>query len=612
MLSIEELLSFKDKDTVFSNILTADGVDLGIRRIYAGEWFLLDPALEISDFKLNNNKIDFANKDKIWKLNRVRASASSESVNITSLTSSTYSSIVFDFKVESTLETMVDILFKTVVSDPVKRWKPEVRDRFISKARIICKKDKNPILFSYNNSHFLMIKVFPEGIDTIIRQNQANIFEIWFLLKGRTIPKGNLHFKVIYSFYESDNCLEEDGEWNIAEKLVRVPNISSKDKELRRLYYFAWASFFNNRVTLKNHEALRYSFTMPSKVSYRHQWLWDSAFHSIILSNYDTKLAKEELMNLFLNQKDDGRIPHEIFLTKELCSSVWGVDDYSPWTTQPPVISVAVDRIMSREKDNDFMKIALNSLIKYDEWFRKYRDEDKDEVVAYHDPLESGWDNSKRWDLYVKKEKRYISEGMLPIEAIDLNSLVYFQRRIISNLAKLLGERRIFENYNKLSSHLRERIINLMWDDSSKFFFDIEDGTHKKIMIKTPAAFLTLFANVATKDQANYLVEHLVNEKEFKRKLPLPTLSADDPDYNPRNFWRGPTWINLVWFTYKGLLNYGFKDIAQDIANSVIEVMAKNTTCNEYYDSETGEPLGAKYFSWSALITDIILSEEKA
>jgi len=37
MSRIEELLRFKDKNTVFSNILVADGIDLGLKRIYAGE-----------------------------------------------------------------------------------------------------------------------------------------------------------------------------------------------------------------------------------------------------------------------------------------------------------------------------------------------------------------------------------------------------------------------------------------------------------------------------------------------------------------------------------------------------------------------------------------------
>jgi len=611
MSNVEELLRFKDKDTVFSNVLVADEIELGLKRIYAGEWFLLDPALEFSSFKINDKKVDFIVEDRIWNLSGVSILATSENVKLSSLTSSTHSSITFTSSIESSAEAKISILLKSVVSDPVKQWDPEVRERFRNEVKISCKEDKNSVLFNYNNDRFLSIKIFPEDTKVMIRQTQTNVFEVQFFLESMLASKEKFKVKIIYSFYENSKFLDEDRGWDVAKSLANVPKISSKNEDLRRLYYFAWVSLLSNRVTLKNHKALPYSFTMPSKVGYRHQWLWDSAFHSIVLSNYDIRLAKEELMNLFVNQKDDGRIPHEIFLTKEICKSIWGVNDYSPWTTQPPVVAVAVDRIICKEKDKKFIEIALSSLIKYDEWFRKFRDEDKDGLIAYHDPLESGWDNSKRWDAYVKKEKKYISEGMLPIEAVDLNSLIFVQRKVISNLARLLGHEKLSKEYEGLSIQLKEKIANIMWDDSTKFFFDVEDKTHKKTMVKTPAAFLTLFAKVATKEQANYLVEHLVNEKEFKRKLPLPTLSADDPDYNPKNFWRGPTWINLVWFTYNGLLNYGFKDVAKDLADSVIEAMARNTTCNEYYDSETGEPLGVRYFGWSTLITDIILKESE-
>lgn len=611
MSNIEELLRFKDKNTVFSNILVADEVELGIKRIYAGEWFLLEPALEISSFKLNDKGVSFILKDKAWSLSGVSTSAIAENVKLSSTTSSTYSSIIFASNIESSIEANVNISLKSVISDPVKQWNSEVRDRFRNEVRISYKEDKNSVLFSYNDDCFLSVKIFPENVKVMVRETQANVFEVQFILKSVLTPKEKFIFKVIYSFYENSELSKDDKEWNVAKSLISVPKIHSRNEDIKKLYYFAWASLLSNRVKLKNHKALPYSFTMPSKVGYRHQWLWDSAFHSIVLSNYDIKLAKEELMNLFVNQKDDGRIPHEIFLTKEICKSIWGVNDYSPWTTQPPVVAIAVDKIINKEKDKNFVEVALNRLIKYDEWFRKFRDEDKDGLIAYHDPLESGWDNSKRWDAYIKKEKKYISEGMLPIEAVDLNSLIFIQRKVISNLAGLLGYKKLSEEYESLSVQLKEKIINFMWDDSAKFFFDIEDKTHNKTMIKTPAAFLTLFAKVATREQANYLVEHLVNDKEFKRKLPLPTLSADDPDYDPRNFWRGPTWINLVWFTYNGLLNYGFKDVAKDLANSTIEAMAKNTTCNEYYNSETGEPLGVKYFGWSALITDIILKENE-
>ncbi|PSN81915.1 hypothetical protein B9Q01_09470, partial [Candidatus Marsarchaeota G1 archaeon OSP_D] len=208
-----------------------------------------------------------------------------------------------------------------------------------------------------------------------------------------------------------------------------------KTKTRDRFKLYCWYVLLSNGVKTK-HPVLKKRFTMPSKYSFRHQWLWDSCFHSIVLSLYDVKLAKEELENLFLAQKQDGRIPHEIFLSKSACKRFWGVDDFSPWTTQPPVLAVSVERILETSWDEGFAKKAFKVLLKYDEWWNKKRDEDFDLLCSYHDPLESGWDDSVRWDDVKVQESPH---GMYPVEAVDLNCLLYKQRSVLSHLAKRLG-----------------------------------------------------------------------------------------------------------------------------------------------------------------------------
>ena len=156
-----------------------------------------------------------------------------------------------------------------------------------------------------------------------------------------------------------------------------------------------------------------------------------------------------------------------------------------------------------------------------------------------------------------------------------------------------------------------QKILQYMWDEETDFFYDVYEDTHEKIMVKTPAAFLTMFAKIATREQAEKLVEHLFDPKEFWTTFPLPTVSADNPKYDPRGYWRGRSWINMVWFTYWGLVNYGYLNEARKLALKVIELMARGPTCSENYDSSTGEPVGAEDFGWSTLILDIMRDLEK-
>ena len=374
------------------------------------------------------------------------------------------------------------------------------------------------------------------------------------------------------------------------------------------LYRYCWYVILTNRCRVPGgHPALKRPFTMPSKYVFRHQWLWDSSFHAIVLSYYDPALAMGELENLLANQKPDGRIPHEIFMSREACKSFWGVDDYSPWTTQPPVLAIAVDRVLSVKWDEDFARRALEALIRYDMWFRSQRDNDSDHLYSYLNPLETGWDDSPRWDE-ASRGVRSI-DPMKPVEAVDLNSLIYLQRRVIAKVARRLGEVKLAEDYEDLADKTAHAVIKYMWDDDSGFFYDIFEEGHGKIRVKTPAAFLTMFAGIATGEQAERLVAHIFNPREFWTTFPIPSVSADEPSYNPEGYWRGRSWINLVWFTYHGLRNYGYFREASQLARRVIEAMERALSCNENYNSATGQPMGARDFGWSTLVIDIMISE---
>ncbi len=407
--------------------------------------------------------------------------------------------------------------------------------------------------------------------------------------------------------------VEEEGRRHVR-RMLKPLSERAVEQRYELLWRYMWYVILSNRARVEGHPVLRRPFNMPSKFVYRHQWLWDSAFHAIVLSSYDVRMAEEELMNLYEAQKPDGRIPHEVFLSREFCRLFWGVDDYSPWTTQPPVIAIAVEVVRRRGGSREFLEKSFKALDRYDKWLREHRDSDRDQLMAYVDYLESGWDNSVRWDEPILRfrerpgayRRRYREVRMAPVEAVDLNAYVYLQRVILARLARSLGLGDRAEEYEALAEETRERVASEMWDEETGFFYDIWEDTHEHIKVKTPAAFTTLYAGIATPEQARKLVEHLLNPAEFWTTFPLPTVSADDPHYDPSGYWRGASWLNMVWLTYWGLRRYGFDEEARALAEKALEFMARGPTCSEYYDSSTGEPRGAPDFGWSTLMISII------
>ncbi|MCR4305921.1 MAG: hypothetical protein NUV73_02450, partial [Candidatus Daviesbacteria bacterium] len=119
------------------------------------------------------------------------------------------------------------------------------------------------------------------------------------------------------------------------------------------------------------------------------------------------------------------------------------------------------------------------------------------------------------------------------------------------------------------------------------------------------AIFTPLFAEILSREEAKKLVsEHLLNKNEFWTKYPVPTTALNEPAFDPEGFWRGPTWIAANWFIYKGLMNYGLTEVAEEIKKSSQDLLAKSGF-QEYFNPQTGEGLGAKNFTWGSLVADM-------
>ena len=107
--------------------------------------------------------------------------------------------------------------------------------------------------------------------------------------------------------------------------------------------------FLNNR-----RKAGKFFYTVPSPVTYPHQWLWDSCFHAIILSHFSPQDAKNEILSLVSKQFNNGLIPHmlgklpqeeaeKLFESFNINDplSFWNMDNASGYN---PLVSLYSDR----------------------------------------------------------------------------------------------------------------------------------------------------------------------------------------------------------------------------------------------------------------------------
>jgi hypothetical protein len=102
-------------------------------------------------------------------------------------------------------------------------------------------------------------------------------------------------------------------------------------------------------------------YTVPAEGLYSHQWLWDSCFIAIGLSNYDIERAKKEILSILRGQWANGMLPHMIFADGDehrRDRNIWRswLSPYAPdnvatsGITQPPILAEAIVKLGNKLK----------------------------------------------------------------------------------------------------------------------------------------------------------------------------------------------------------------------------------------------------------------------
>lgn len=343
-----------------------------------------------------------------------------------------------------------------------------------------------------------------------------------------------------------------------------------KDKKYERLYYKALSI---NKVNVHTPEGkIDCMWTTPDRVPHRYMWLWDSVFHALAIVNYNHELAKDAIRAVLHQAQPNGFIPH--MMNPIDCSDM----------TQPQVIAWGVWEVYKKTGDVEFLKESVDTIENFLNWSIKERDKNNNGLLEWFTEPdyticrcgESGLDNSPRFD---------VDQDM---DAIDFSTWLARDAKYLSLIFNELGEveksTKWLEIYNNVSSKINE----LLWCEEDGVYYDrLFDGNFSKVL--TPASFLPLFANIPSKEQAEKMVKVLTDENLLWSKVPLASIAQTHPTYS-NDMWRGGVWLNLNYFVIKGLMDYGYNDLAETLKDKTLETVnkwyKKTGSIYEFYDPE--------------------------
>ena len=365
-------------------------------------------------------------------------------------------------------------------------------------------------------------------------------------------------------------------------------------------------------------EPLKHNWVRPGGPYYKGQWIWDTMFVVDLLSILPGK--KKVIRDIFQNYWDfQDRWNKEMpdyardMVTVAIKTAPQEVRQFS----QIPILAWGVERVYRRNGDKELLKQCLGRLERFHEWFWRERDVTHIGLIAVGSY--SGKIQHARWETFdyecnmdglkltphpTRKGK---DEGAWygDICVTGNTSYLILAEKSLVRLAQIVGDKEMAERRKPRIEKAVQAMRTHMWDEKAGTFLSVKRDTMEKIPVATISSWMPLTAGVATKEMAERMAE-VLRSPAWQTPLPVPTVDRTDKRWKSNRFWRGDVWPPTNYQIASGLADYGYTDLAADIADKTVANAIKNGI-NEHYDSVSGRPLGVKDYCMSSTLVTMML-----
>ncbi len=446
----------------------------------------------------------------------------------------------------------------------------------------------------------------------IIAVNNQLILEIWHSHMPNMELKIDTHgYK--YKLFHDNNKIQyvfSSDEKSIkrfeAKDILKVTNgwkeafvCNDEDPNMKRMLQDTWML---HRVSMYNPEGrMENIWESPCRVASYQRGIvamWDTIHIIEDVLPFSTDIALGYLKNHFkLYRNSDGMVALD-----------YAVNDTQPpkgrengcvfESSQPPVWAPTMWKVYKQTKDGQLLHDLYRKCVENVKWWENNR--------MIHGGLftwnpqarevESGYDRSFRFGGKIERgmalgieekaySQEYIRDTSQNIANIDISSQMAMYYKYMGMFSEELNLKET-KMYEEKFNFLKEAINNTLWNDEDGFYYDKNFDIGKWIKIKTIAGFWPLICGVADKRKAQYLVKHLTDPGEFWSLNPVATVSQDEDEFI-LDCWNGPVWVSHNYWIIKGLISYGYSEIAKELAENtcrfVKDVYEKTHNFFEYY-----------------------------
>jgi hypothetical protein len=356
-------------------------------------------------------------------------------------------------------------------------------------------------------------------------------------------------------------------------------------------YWRAWELAFDNlkNPTSENGFGADYCDTAFNG----NLFLWDSAFITCF-GDYGRRAFdfQKTLDNFYCKQHPDGFICREIAETD-------GTDAFhrfDPSSTGPNVLAWAEWNHYLKTGDVERLRRVFAPLFGFHQWLRACRTWQDGSYWS------TGWgcgmDNMPR--LERESHPEWVHGHMT---WVDATFQAILSAKMLLNIGTVIGEE---EHLAELQTEIERLTIfanKSLWNEEIHFYCDrFRNGSLSSV--KHIGAFWSLLAGCVPEELLPCFLAHLDNNAEFNRLHCIPSLSADDPNYNADgDYWCGGVWAPTNYMVLKGLSSVGRKDMAHRIG------LNHNQNVVHVFEQDDTPWLGAEQFKQFFRLADIQVSD---
>jgi putative isomerase len=382
---------------------------------------------------------------------------------------------------------------------------------------------------------------------------------------------------------------------------------------------------------------LTHPYTVPSSPDSPYYstalWDWDSWATSIALGQVEAdtdrlghfaEYERGSILNFLDHTDEDGVMPIQLTPDKTLLHGDPTRAGGFAENMHKPVLAQHAAMLVQRLRDAEWVRPHLGTIGRFVDRYLESHVDAATGLAYWQTDFAVGVDNDP--SVYYRPAKSTAS--------IYLNSLLYRELLALGYLLEELGDQPAATRRRRQAQDLADAVTEHLWDERDGTFYsadlnlrpiDPEDWLHRGaprawssllLRVDNWSSFLPLWAGLASREQAERMVERLRDDRTFDAAYGVRTLSRLEKMYdlrasnNPSN-WLGPIWGVSNYLVFRGLVKYGFEEDAIELAEKTVELFGRDLetsgSLHEFYHPDTGEPIMTKGFqNWNFTVLNMI------